>query len=79
MQAKSSPQPVIKIDFGDGEVVQLRIRGQVDFMHMLQSVGSAGVRRRGANTFPTHNSPLIRDILDVDQAHEYMVWPMTKK
>jgi hypothetical protein len=67
----------VRIDFGDGDCVPVKIKHQPDFAHMLLSVGAAGVRRRGANGFPTNQAPLIRDVKDIDVTREYMVWPPT--
>lgn len=69
--------PAVRIDFGDGECVQVKLKHQPDFAHMLHSVGAAGVRRRAANGFPTNDAPLLRQLEDVDGDKEYMVWPRT--
>ena len=70
------PQPKsLRIDFGDGEVVQTACRGQADFLDMLASVGAAGIRRRAANGFPVHAAPLIRSVDDSQPAHDYLAWP----
>jgi hypothetical protein len=63
------------IDFGDGEVVSVRIRSQSDFRYMLRNVGAAGLRRRSANRFPSNVSPLIMDLEDLSVDHEYLTWP----
>lgn len=74
--AKDKPgERLIRIDFGDGETVDCNIHSHDDFKHMLLSVGAAGIRRKGMNGFPTHTSPLIRDIDGINAEHEYLVWP----
>lgn len=65
----------LRVDYGDGECVPTALRGQPDLLHLLLSVGAAGLRRRGANGFPTHGAPLLRDLSRLDPAHEYMTWP----
>lgn len=65
----------VSIDFGDGDDVEVLVKHQPDFAHMLHSVGAAGVRRKAANGFPTSTAPLIRDLEDIDADHSYMVWP----
>jgi hypothetical protein len=42
---------------------------------MLHSVHAAGVRRKGANGFPVYDSPLFRDVSDLDLSHDYIAWP----
>lgn len=76
MQARAAAAlSQVRIDFGDGDCVPVKIKHQPDFTHMLLSVGAAGLRRRGANGFPTNQAPLVRDVGDIDAAREYMVWP----
>lgn len=68
----------VRIDFGDGECVSVRLKHQPDFAHMLHSVGAAGLRRRAANRFPTNDAPVLRQLDDLDAALEYLVWPKPK-
>jgi hypothetical protein len=70
-----TPERSFAIDFGDGEIVQVRLRSQSAFDSMLRNIGAAGVRRRSANRFPANVSPLIMDIDDLAVDHEYLTWP----
>lgn len=74
-----SPAKVANIDFGNGESVKIKIKHQPDMYHILHSVGVAGVRRKGANGFPVHESPIIRDLKDINVEHEYVVWPVARR
>nr|WRJ69614.1 hypothetical protein TetV2_00165 [Oceanusvirus sp.] len=74
-----TPTRSVRIDFGDGEAVMVRIRGQPDMCDMLRSVNAAGLRRRAANGFPVNDSVLFRTHDDLNEEHEYMVWPKPKK
>jgi hypothetical protein len=64
-----------RVDFGDGEVVLVKIREQSDLNDILRNVNAAGLRRRAANGFPVNNSFLYRIAEELVEDHEYMVWP----
>ena len=70
---------MLRIDFGDGECVKVTLKHQPDFSHMLHTVGAAGLRRKAANGFPTHDAPLVRRLEDIDITKDYMVWPKPDK
>eukprot|EP00873_Tetraselmis_striata_P033969 jgi/Tetstr1/454233/TSEL_041152.t1 len=72
---RAARPPPVRLDFGDGECVAVRLKHQPDFSHMLRSVGAAGVRRKAANGFPTIDAPLLRDIAALNHEHQYIVWP----
>lgn len=69
----------LRIDFGDGECVAVHLKHQPDLTHMLHSVGAAGLRRKAANGFPTHDAPLMRRLEDIDVTKDYIVWPKPDK